>query len=244
MTIDDFKEFVFFIARKATNGNNPTISQFNLAMQRGFVQWVMKRYNNPAEYQPGMPIPRISWQNTQKISDDLRFLLERRDFAIPSTGQLTIPNGTTIKDINTSICPKYLHASSFRTLYITQSGGVLSYKEVPITQMNDNEIGDILSSNINVPSHRYPKLAFYNNYIQFYPKNIGRITFTYLREPTLPVWGFTTVNNRPVYDATTSVDIESPDETHNEIAGTVLSYLGISIKDGDIVNYAQQMKNE
>lgn len=243
MNINSFRDFVLFLARKAQSGSNPTPAQFNLAVERAFVSWVMRNYGNKQEYQPGNPIPRIAWQSTQKITDDLRFLLERREFIISNTGQQLIPNGTTVTDVNTAVCPKYLHASSFRTTYITQTGGVLEAKEVPIIEMNDNEIGNTLSSGINMPTHRYPKLAFYNNYVQFYPKDIGRVIFTYLRTPRIPVWGFTVVNNRPVYNAATSIDIESPDETQNEIAAMTLSYLGISIKDGDIINYAEQMKN-
>ena len=244
MDINSFQKFIFFIARKATNGNNPTPEQFNLAVQRGFMQWVFKLYGNHNEYQIGNPIPRIAWQSSQAITDRLRFLLEKREFLIPNTGKLMIPDGTTVKDVNTAICPKYLHASSFRTTYITQTGGVLNSMEVPIVEMNDNEIGNVLSSTINTPTNRYPKLAFYNDYVQLYPKTIGRITFSYLRVPAAPKWAYTTVNNRPVFDATNSVDIESPDETHNEIAAMTLSYLGISIKDAEIVQYAQQMKNE
>lgn len=243
MTIDETRNLILFIARKATGGNNPRVSDFNLIIQRSFVKWIMKRYNNPAEYSPGQPIPRIAWQSSQKITDDLRFLLERKEFFVPSTGHLLIPDGTTVKDVNNTICPKYLHASSFRNLYITQTDGVLASMEVPITEMNDNEIGAITSSNINTPTQRYPKLAFYKDYIQLYPKNIGRIIFTYLRTPTLPFWGSTTnVNGRPVYDATTSVDLECPDEVQDEICMNALSYLGISLKDGEIVQYAEQMK--
>ena len=102
----------------------------------------------------------------------------------------------------------------------------------------------ILSSSIVKPTHRFPRLAFYNDYIQFYPKNIGRVIFTYLRQPKLPVWGYTVVNNSAVYNPATSVDIESPDETQNEICMMALSYLGISIRDGELTQYAQQLKAE
>lgn len=242
MNINDFRSFVLFLARKASVGNNPSVEQFNLSVGRAFTQWVMKMYGNPAEFQPGLPIPRIAWQQNQVVSDRLRFLLERREFVVPNTGQLSIPNGTTVKDVNTAVCPKYLHASSLMTNYITQTGGVLSSIDVPVIILRDNELSNVLGSSIKAPTHRYPVCAFYNDYIQLYPKTVGRVVFTYLRTPTTPVWGYTIVNSRPVYNAATSVDIESPDDTINEIAAMTLSYLGISIKDGDIVNYAEQMK--
>lgn len=249
MNVDDFRNFVLYLARKAQSGANPTVSQFNRAMERAFIGWVMQRYGNPHEYQPGRPIPRMAWQQTQKILDDLRFLLTKKEFAINIDGQLTIPDGTT-SDINTQIAPKYLHASSLRFNHVTSKNNAFVSKEVDIDVLRDSEIGGILASSINNPTTRYPVCAFYDTYIQFYPKTMQKVIFTYLRTPTVPFWGHTLdSNNRPVYAATggvngDSVDIESPDETKNEIALRTLEFLGISIREPMLIQYANQMAKE
>jgi hypothetical protein len=74
---------------------------------------------------------------------------------------------------------------------------------------------------------------------------MDKITMTYLRTPNIPVWGYVLdANGRPQYDPSTSVDIESPDETHNDIAIRVLRYLGISIREMQLSQYAQAMNQE
>jgi hypothetical protein len=232
-----------YVARKSQSGSNPTPKDFNIAVERAFVSWVMDQYGNPHKYQPGRPIPNIQWQVTQNITDNLRFLLERRNFTVGSDGKFTIPDGT-FNSLEGSVAPKYLHVSSIRSPYTTQKNGALKSVDTPVTILKDHEIGERIFSEIDSPTLKYPVCGFYDSFVQFYPKNIGRVTFTYLRIPTPPKWAFTTVNNRPVYDAANSVDIESPDITHNEIAMRTLSYLGISIREQQLVQYAEQLKND
>ena len=219
-----------FVAKKNVSGANPSPSEFNIATERAYASWVMSQYGNPYEYQPGRPIPRIAWQNTQKITDNLRFLLTRKDFAVNTAGQVTIPDGTT-KDINTQIAPKYLHLSSLRFNHIVSKNGSFVSKEVSIDVLRDNEIAGVLSSSINNPTTRYPVCAFYDTYIQFYPKTLQKVIFTYLRTPTVPNWGYTLdANNRPVFAQTggvngDSVDIEAPEDAQNDIALSTLEFL-------------------
>lgn len=226
--INDFRDFVLFEARKAQSGANPTPRQFNLAVELAFVAWVMKRYGNQGDYRPGQPIPRMGWQQTQKISDDLIFMLIKRVFPIGQDGKLTFPDGTTVKDINSQIAPKYLHASSFRFNFIKGK----EQKEIKIAVKKDSELSNTLGSSIIPPTRRFPKCSYYNDHIQFYPKDLQSIIFTYLREPVIPVWASTLDSQgRPVYDAGNSVDIEANIESVPEIAFTTLAFLGISIRD-------------
>ncbi len=228
MNINDFRDFVLFEARKAQSGGNPTPRQFNLAVERAFIAWVMKRYGNQGDYRPGQPIPRMAWQQTQKISDDLIFMLIKRVFPIGQDGKLAYPDGSAVKDIDSQIAPKYLHASSFRFNFITGK----KQKEIKIDVVKDNELGNTLGSSIVDPTRRFPKCSYYNDHIQFHPKDLQSVIFTYLREPVIPKWAFTdNSDGRPVYDPSQSVDIESNIESVNEIAFNVLSFLGISIRD-------------
>jgi hypothetical protein len=242
MDIDKFKRYVEFVAKKKQSGSNPTPSEFNLAVERAYATFVMKRIGNPKEYLPGQPFPRIAWQMTQKISDDLIHLLVRREFIIPANGQLTIPDGTT-SDVNNTTAPAYMALSSIRFEYITQEDGVLSSTERSVDVVRDNELGNRLNSKIIAPSEKSPICSFMNTYIQFYPKGYRRAIVTYLKQPTVPVWAYTLDSNgRPVYDATASVDLEAPDATHNEIAMETLKLLGISIREPELYGFAEQME--
>jgi len=228
MNINDFRDFVLFEARKAQSGSNPTPRQFNLAVERAFIAWVMKRYGNQGDYRAGQPIPRMAWQQTQKISDDLIFMLIKRVFPIGQDGKLAYPDGSSVTDIDSQIAPKYLHASSFRFNFITGK----EQKEIKIAVKKDSELSNTLGSSIITPTRRFPKCSYYNDHIQFYPKDLQSVIFTYLKEPEIPKWAFTLDDDeRPVYDASNSVDIESNIESVTEIAFTTLSFLGISVRE-------------
>jgi hypothetical protein len=245
MDIDKSKRFVEFIAKKKQSGSNPTPSQFNLAVERSFLEWVMKRYGNPKEYQPGAPIPRIAYENTNKIKDDLRFLLERREFNASIGGRINVPDGVNTYDTEGNLAPEYLHLSSMRFDYVTQDeDGEITTTERDIDVLRDAEIGSVTNSKIVAPTVKSPACVFYSDYIQLYPKKPKRVIFTYLRVPVIPVWASTLVDGRPVYDPANSVDIESPDITHNEILMGTLQFLGISIREPELQMYAAQMKAE
>jgi hypothetical protein len=48
--------------------------------------------------------------------------------------------------------------------------------------------------------------------------------------------------NRPVYDPTNSIDLEWSTDEINNIVMKVLSMFGISVKDQQLVNYAEAQK--
>jgi len=241
MNINEFRDFVLFVAKKAQSGANPTPSQFNLAVQRAFYEWLMSRYGNPQQYSPKAPFPKMGFQETQKISDDLGFLITRKEFNVAQDGKLSYPDGVNVKDVNSAVAPKYLHASSMRSTYgYKDSSGAVQSKSVDIKAIKDFELGNTLASSIVTPTSRYPVYAFYDTYMQFHPKDIQRVEFTYLREPTKPVWAYTLdANNRPVYDSANSVDIESGEESMNEIAFNTLAFLGVSIRDQFLVQASE-----
>lgn len=240
MSIDEFRKFVLFIAKKSQNLNNPSPEEFNLALERGFTEFVMDIYGNANN-----PIGAgKSFQKTQKLSDDLNFLLEKRVFKL-TNGKLSLPNGTTVKDVTSQVAPKYLHISTARIQNSYKCDGELITDEVGVDVLRDSEVADVLTSSYLFPSLDRPYCVFYKDHIQFYPTLIKKAILTYLRTPTIPKWGYTTNSlQRPVYDPSTSVEIESPAETHNDIAIRVLRYLGVSIRDNNLLQYAQAMKNE
>ena len=173
INIDEIKRFVEFCANKSQAGSNPTPTKFNLAVKRAQMEWVMERYGNPNTYQPGRPVPRIAYQQTQKITDDLKFLLSKpTPLQIDKDGKAVYPSD-------------YLHMSSVR------------YK---------------------------------------YKKKLSCNKKLILKEVD------TLVNGRPVYDPFLSVDLEAPDEALNEIAVRTLSFLGIHIREPQLIQYAETLK--
>jgi hypothetical protein len=240
INVNELYQFVNFVANKSQASGNITPSQFNLVLKRAYTQWVTERYNDPNKFAPGENTPaRYGYQLNQKITDDIKHLIvDPKVYQVNSEGRLNYPDD-------------YLHISSCRFKYKKQlSCGDTVIKEVDVKAMKDSEIGHILTSQIVEPTRRYPYLAFYSDYIQFFPKDLGQVTMTYLKKPEEPIWSYTLVNGRPVYDdtpydpvtGTGSRDVDAPDEAMNEIAFRMLSFLGMNIREPQLVQYSEQLK--
>lgn len=242
MTVDELYKFVLFIAKKNQNGANPSPDEFNLALSRAYIEWVMNKYGNDKKLIQGKDAPMVAYQKNQKISDDLMFLMETRSFDIVN-GILPIPNGTT-RDVTGAIAPSYLHLSSLRYTYYVNCKGTYTENVSDIEILRDDEVASVMSSRIVKPKKDFPIGYFGKDSITIKPREINRVTMTYLRKPTVPVWGYVVANNRPMYNSATSVQLESPDETHNDIAMRVLRYLGISIREPQLFQYANAMEKE
>jgi len=212
------------IANKAQTGNL-TPSDFNSLMPRAFQQWVFKTYDDMTDGR--------GWQSHQAITDDLRFLLVRNKvMQVPANGELSIPSD-------------YLHLSSVNYNYSQLINGKTVTTLRPVDIVRDNERSAFTDSAIYAPllaAKKYVISAFFDTYLQFYPSDIGRVEFTYLRQPIDPVWNFTVVNGRPVYDPLTSVDLEAPDEAVDEIAMIALSLFGINIRDNELISFSEAQK--
>jgi len=230
MDIDKVYDFLKYLADKDQSGNI-TPKEFNLSIDRAFSEWTMKSYNNLKDNNQ----TKTGWQKNQKVTDDLKFLLVRKEFSsIGDDGKLTLPSD-------------YLHLSSLVYNYKIEEDGGTSVSPGKVDIVNDNEISSFLGSSIyskRIKSKKYVIAAFYKDHIQIYPKNIGVVDFTYLRKPITPYWAFTVVNGRPVYNSADSIDLEAPDEVVNEIVMMCASYLGINLREPQLIQYAEQMKQQ
>lgn len=222
MNIDEVYTFVQNLANKEQKGFLPS-AKFNSYAERAQIEVFMQRYGNPHQYQPGRPIPQMSFESTQKISDDLRPFLKPTILNLDSTGRVSFPSD-------------FVHPSALRYVVNLNDG---TSTEVPVEVVTDDKVGYRLSSSIVAPNKSNPICAMYDDHIKFYPANLAIVNLTYLRQPVVPKWAFTIVSNREVYDASNSVDFEFPDEVHNEISIKILSYLAIKLRDQELVQYAE-----
>ncbi len=136
--------------------------------------------------------------------------------------------------------PDYKHVSAIRHIrFVNSIAQVVSVEEI-----TNNDIGNMLMSQVAPATSKYPKVSYYNNYLQFYPKNIGAIQFDYLIGPTAPKWAYTLVNNRAVYDPKNSIDFQALDGSQTEIMYNMLSELGINLSKTDQISYAEAIKQQ
>ena len=234
ININDFKEFVYFVMNKEGKGS-VSPNEFNIATYSALRTYTMQKYGNDAEYQPLMPIPKRSWQITYKITHDLKHLLEKRLFSVVD-GNMKLPDGKSY-DLDGDLAPEYLHISSINYNYVVKNEP-LTIMKVPVQILTDAEFSTIESSMVRIATQRFPKASFGSNYISVLPKEIQSIYLTYLRQPIEPLWSYSLVDNRPVYDPANSVDLDAPTEAFNDIAMLTLNLMGINLRDGDLTQYS------
>lgn len=167
------------------------------------------------------------FQTTREVTDALAPFLTPSIINPDSFGQYSYPSD-------------YVHVASLRHLYYVNNVAVT----VPIEEVPNNEIGDMSMSQVAPATLKYPKVSYYNTYLQFYPKTIKAVQFDYFKSAPPPVWGYTVANSRPVYDATTSVDFLIDDTYQNEVVMMIASFYGIYLSSQQVVQYAEQMKQQ
>lgn len=231
MNIDQVYRFLQYLSNKSQSGYL-TPKDFNLSLPRALNEWVMKRYKNVNANSAS----ELGWQKNQKITDDLRFLLERNKVvSVDATGEMVLP-------------ADYLHLDTINYKYSwIDDQGLTQFELRPVDIVRNSEIADFLSSKIykrKIQKKQYAIAALYSDYVQIYPEDIQRVELTYLRKPKDPVWAFTVVNRKPVYDPINSVDLEAPDEAVNEIVMMCASYLGMNLREADLVQYSETLKDQ
>ena len=238
INIDKFKRFVYFVANKNGRGTL-TPSDFNSAAERALFAWTQNQLSNQEQYQPGNPVSQTSLELDQASIDKLRHLKETRSIGFTG-GRMPIPNGV-ITDLNGQIMPDYWRYSKIMHKY-SKNGQVIRR---PIEIIKEMEYGNRMDSSIVAPTKKRAIGLFHDTYVEIQPESlITLVTLTYIRNPIAPVWGYTIVNNRPVYDDATSVDLDAPNSAFNQIAMIALEFIGVHIREQELVQSAMGFENK
>jgi hypothetical protein len=102
-----------------------------------------------------------------------------------------------------------------------------------------------LASEVRPPTDYFRKGRFLpSRRVQYVPATPNTIELTYFKRPADPAWGYTLVNNRPVYSPSASTQFTIPDFKYMELVARICSYIGINIREPDLQQFAQMMKQE
>jgi hypothetical protein len=95
------------------------------------------------------------------------------------------------------------------------------------------------------PTEVYPVFEMVGNTIRVYPNTIDSIGIRYLREPLPPNWTYLVVDGVEIYDPTNPSfrDFELHESEMPNIVLRIMSYFGINLREGDVVNVIESMLN-
>lgn len=209
-----------------------TIDQFNTAILASNYDILNQRLGLPQNYTPGNPTSPMSYQVTQKITDDTRQFIAKADIVRSANGYFDYPSD-------------YYAYSSLRHRYIEQPkkcGDKPYWEDRKVEVLDDSEFTERLESNI-IPATNYYAIGNYYSYgIDVKPDNINKVVLTYVKIPVTPVWGYTLVNDQPVYASGSSTDFDYPVSMTNDIAIMVLGKLGLNLLMPEVMQYSELIK--
>jgi hypothetical protein len=141
-------------------------------------------------------------------------------------------------------------------IFLASGQDYIIYSASNISEAEKVSVGKITmlnSSLLTAPSLMYPSYTYTNvTNITMYPKTIkgyGAVNATYFRYPKDPKWTYITLaNGEPVFDQSQIdyQDFELPLEEEYKLAIKILQYCGITIREGEVVQYAlgQEMQRD
>jgi len=81
------------------------------------------------------------------------------------------------------------------------------------------------------------------NKIKIYPypssdETVDQVKISYITKPTMPTWGYVVVNDKPLYNSTSSTDFELHLSEESELVYRILAFAGISIEKPQLTQIA------
>lgn len=227
MTIDEIYKAVQFFSNKEQRGFI-TPSEFNLLAKQAELELFNKRLNVLKEKsQPKRTAGYYSESLTPEVAEQ-----DLAPFLKNDSAQVT------------SLAGSGGHAT-IKASYI-QSISILD--NIPVEIVKPENVNQILRSSLVKPSMEYP-IALLSGHSQgaylltVFPSSISSINilfYEYFYSP--PKWAYVTVAGKPVYNASNSSPFHFGSHVHGEIVMKILEYLGVHLREAEIVQYAQNKK--
>lgn len=229
----DLYNFVNVLANKAQDGAF-TIPEYNIAAYAASVQLWEEYIGEIQRYQYGSPIPPVAYAKTNKIEADMM------PFRVP----LTAVTASSVGVIDLSALSNYGYTTDLYR-YQTIEGQEVVY---PSVRVNEQRLAKQLSSSIAQPTLENPYYMVNNATIKVYPASsnadYSAYKLTYLKRPDNRVVKYTLSGGRPVITPVTaptnpSEMLEWNQQNFNDLAVRILSFLGINLKDGELMQYSE-----
>jgi len=213
------------VLNKDYSGNVVTPERFKQLIKVVNIDMYKKKFGLPEEYQPGRPVPREFIEVTAKNADDMKaFKVPLTNTPCPA-GLLPYPSNYAHKD----------QITYNRTVTID---GVATSMPRPVEILRESEATARRGNYTKAPSVAYPIGVMRNNGIQIYPTTIAAVDFVYWRWPNEPVFEYNQFPGYITYNASSSTEFEWPEDNHMNLVRMMLEYMGVNLREADIVQYA------
>lgn len=235
MTLIEIYDFIKFMGNKDFNGNFFKPEHFQSALIMANLDLFKKRTGLPEEYQPGHPVPRDFKEVNSKSLSELRRFKEHVDDQAVASGYFAIP-------------ADFIGWDSMTYDYVHSIDGTPTTFPRPVELLTESELSDRRGNYTKQPSTKYPVAVIRsddtNDRIYIYPDTINSVDWHYYRLPAEPDFQYVITDDELVYDTNGSTELEWPSNLHNDIVRLLLSYLGLNLREAELVQYAEMQKEK
>lgn len=111
-------------------------------------------------------------------------------------------------------------------------------------KVDQSKLANYLNSTVDNPTIQFPIFTENSDTFNVYPNSINSIIITYIKTPPAVLWAYTvTADNQPIYDPNNSINFIWTDTEIYRLTARVLFYMGVSIRDTELMQEAAQMTN-
>lgn len=233
VNIWDVYQYNYVRVNKDQSGRTFTNEEFNLAAMIANLEYFKLKSGLPENYQVGVPLAPQMWQVSQNITDAARHLLTWKggpDSALMTLDQYGVAN----------VPDNYV---GFSSCYYEEQVECDTMKPRPIEFVADAAWADRVSNVLTGPTHKDPIAKWFGTKIQFLPKDMAFVHFTYLRMPATPVLAVTIDSNADyVYDPANSTQFDWPQLCLPDIANLIFDIQAGNIQSPFFTQLAEMRK--
>ncbi len=196
----------------------------------------------PEQYGPEGEAPGFAYDRTRRIKELLLPFRAESDITLNSVGRGTFPDDYVYMD---SLSYRYFKNNPANPCEPLDEHSVFTYRG--IDYITEKEWADRTGSTIDTPTVDFPMCRFLSkNTLEVSPYNIRRIKMIYIRKPLPFYWGRTIVNGEYVYDPADPLNqpLEWYELDQNAIVIKALSYVGINLRENDLLAFAQMKEGK
>lgn len=114
----------------------------------------------------------------------------------------------------------------------------------PFEELSRDEWNWRRSSDLDAPTTEYPALIVRKDSLNILPKSIQFLTLEYINTPDAPIYGYSVVNGRRVFDINTSTDFVFKEENIPDIVYRMSVLMSIELRDSEEYQFVKQAESE
>ncbi len=143
--------------------------------------------------------------------------------------------------------PKLYRLGVVKIDYETESNFKVA-EEVQLNELNKYGTSPLGTWSKKRPVYiRYSAQPGVSDRLRAYPypsndQNVDRVIISYIQTPTTPNWGYVVVNDKALYNATTSQDFELHPSEESELVYRILAFAGIAIEKPNLTQAAVSLE--